>query len=180
MTPTDARGTQFLTEPLATRSGDTFRMMASSDDTSVEVDGSSVATPNTDQVYETILSSASTITANNPIQVMQYSNGESTTTRNADPFDITIPPTAQFLNSYTIATETKPNRPGHNSELSLNRRSDLGNGERCVRWNGPSLERLHPNRRIVVLRGPGAGRFRFPHLNRGFAFRTHDVRLRRI
>ena len=76
MTPTDAWGTQFLTEPLATRSGDTFRFMASEDNTTVDVDGTAVATLSANQEYETILTSASTITANNPIQVMQYSNGE--------------------------------------------------------------------------------------------------------
>jgi hypothetical protein len=36
---------------------------------------------------------------------MQYSNGESYDNANADPFDITIPPTEQFLNNYTVATE---------------------------------------------------------------------------
>ena len=102
----DAWGTEFLTEPLATRSGDTFRFMASENNTTVDVDGSAVATLSANQEFETILTSASTITANNPIQVMQYSNGESYDNEgNADPFDITIPPSGQFLNSYTIATE---------------------------------------------------------------------------
>jgi hypothetical protein len=105
MTPTDTWGTDFLTEPLATRSGDTFRFMASKNDTTVDVDGSSVATLNSGQEYETILTSASSITANNPIQVMQYSNGQTYDGANADPFDITIPPTEQFLNSYTVTTE---------------------------------------------------------------------------
>ena len=79
--------------------------MASENDTTVDVEGVAVDTLNTDQEYETVLTSASTITANNPIQVMQYSNGESYDDANADPFDITIPPTEQFLNSYTVATE---------------------------------------------------------------------------
>ncbi len=105
MTPTDTWGTDFLTEPLATRSGDTFRFMASENDTTVDVNGSSVATLNTGQEYETVLTSASSITANNPIQVMQYSNGEGYDGADADPMDITIPPTEQFLNSYTVTTE---------------------------------------------------------------------------
>jgi hypothetical protein len=105
MTPTDTWGSDFLTEPLATRSGDTFRVMASENDTTVDIDGSLVATLNADQFYETILSTASTITSNNPIQVMQYSNGEDYDNADADPMDITIPPTEQFLNSYTVATE---------------------------------------------------------------------------
>jgi IgGFc binding protein/Bacterial Ig-like domain (group 1) len=105
MTPTDTWGTGFYTEPLATRSGDTFRIMASKDGTNVDINGSPVASLNAGRFYETTLTSASSITANNPIQVMQYSNGESYDGANADPFDITIPPYAQYLNSYTVTTE---------------------------------------------------------------------------
>jgi hypothetical protein len=105
MTPVDTWGTDFLTEPLATRSGDTFRVMASENHTTVDIDGAPVATLSAGQFYETILSSASTITTNNPVQLMQYSNSSSYDDADADPFDITIPPTEQFLNSYTVATE---------------------------------------------------------------------------
>jgi hypothetical protein len=105
MTPVNTWGTDFLTEPLATRSGDTFRVMASKNGTTVDIGGSTVATLNAGQFYETILSSASTITTNNPVQLMQYSNGSSYDEANSDPFEITIPPTEQFLNSYTVATE---------------------------------------------------------------------------
>ena len=58
MTPIDTWGTDFLTEPLATRSGDTFRFMASTDGTTVDVNGSTVATLNSGQFYETILTAA--------------------------------------------------------------------------------------------------------------------------
>jgi hypothetical protein len=105
MTPINTWGTDFLTEPLATRSGDTFRVMASEDGTTVDLNGSAVATLNAGKFYETVLTSASSVTSNNPIQVMQYSNGESYDGAVADPMDITIPPTEQFLNSYTVATE---------------------------------------------------------------------------
>jgi hypothetical protein len=106
MTPTDTWGNDFLTEPLATRSGDTFRFMASKNGTTVKINGSPVgSTLNAGQFYETILTSTSSVTANNPIQVMQYSNGQEYDGANADPMDITIPPTEQYLNSYTISTE---------------------------------------------------------------------------
>lgn len=105
MTPTNTWGTDFLTEPFATRSGDTFRIMASTNGTNVSINGSLVASLNAGQFYETILSTASTVTANNPIQVMQYSNGETYDNANADPFMVTIPPTEQFLNSYTVSAE---------------------------------------------------------------------------
>ncbi len=105
MTPTNTWGTDFLTEPLATRSGDTFRFMASTNATTVDINGSPVATLNAGQFYESILSSASVITSNNPIQVMQYSNGTTYDNATGDPFDVTIPPTEQFLNSYTVSAE---------------------------------------------------------------------------
>jgi hypothetical protein len=106
MTPTDTWGNDFLTEPLATRTGgDTFRILASKNATTVNVNGAAVATLNTGQFYSALFTSASTVTSNNPIQVMQYSNGTEFDGVSADPFDITIPPTEQFLNSYTISTE---------------------------------------------------------------------------
>ena len=105
MTPTTTWGSSFLTQPLASRTGATYRVMASKNTTTVDINGSPVATLNADQHYETILTTASLITANKPVQVMQYSNGSEYDGVSADPMDITIPPTDQFLNSYTIATE---------------------------------------------------------------------------
>jgi hypothetical protein len=106
MMPTNIWGTDFLTYPFATRSGDTFRIMASANATTVNINGSAVATLNRGQFYETVLSTASTITANSPIQVMQYSNGNSFDgNANTDPFMVTVPPTEQFLNSYTVSSE---------------------------------------------------------------------------
>jgi len=105
LTPVTAWGTSFVTEPLATRSGDTFRFLASADDTTVQVNGTTVATLNADAFYETTLSAASVITSNNPIFVTQFSNSSSVDGASADPFSVTIPPYGQFLNSYTVTTE---------------------------------------------------------------------------
>ena len=44
-----------------------------------------MATLNADQHYETILTTASLITANKPVQVMQYSNGSEYDGVSADP-----------------------------------------------------------------------------------------------
>jgi hypothetical protein len=60
----------------ATRTGDTFRFLASQDNTTVSVNGSPVATLNKGKYYETVLTAASVVTADNPIHVMQYSNGQ--------------------------------------------------------------------------------------------------------
>ena len=105
LTPVTAWGTSFVTEPLATRTGDTFRFLASEDDTTVQVNGATVATLNAHAFYETTLSAASVITSDKPIFVTQFSNGSQYDGASADPFSVTIPPSGQFLNSYTVTTE---------------------------------------------------------------------------
>ena len=105
ITPTSTWGQAFVTFPLATRlSGDTFRVMASADVTSVSVNGANVAILNRGEIYETILISASTITADKPVLVTQYSNGTSWDNVTSDPFEVVVPPFEQFLASYTIST----------------------------------------------------------------------------
>jgi IgGFc binding protein/Bacterial Ig-like domain (group 1) len=105
LTPVTAWGTSFVTEPLATRSADTFRFLASEDDTTVQVNGTTVATLNAHAFFETTLSAASVITSDKPIFVTQFSNGGDYDGTQTDPFSVTIPPYGQFLNSYTVTTE---------------------------------------------------------------------------
>jgi hypothetical protein len=105
LTPVTAWGTSFITEPLATRSGDTFRFLASENDTTVQVNGTTVATLNANDFYETELSAASVVTSDKPIFVTQFSNSSTYDNASADPFSVTIPPYGQFLNSYTVTTE---------------------------------------------------------------------------
>ncbi len=106
MPPTTEWGSQFVTEPLAARTaGDTFRVLVSQNDTTVSVNGSSVATLDTGQFYQTQLTASSTIATSKPALVAQYS--DSTTFDNvadADPSETLVPPTAQFLRGYTYAT----------------------------------------------------------------------------
>ncbi len=105
MTPTTAWGKSFVTEPLATRTaGDTFRYLASTDGTTVDVNGAPVATLNRGQFFEQILTAASTITSDKPILVAQYSNGSEFDGVTSDPFEVLVPPYEQFLNSYTVTT----------------------------------------------------------------------------
>jgi hypothetical protein len=102
--PTSIWGSDFFTVPLATRTGgDTFRFLASQNDTTVNINGSPVATLNQGQFYEQILTTPSEITSNKGIYVMQYSNGVSYDHVSiADPAMMSIPPVSEYASSYQI------------------------------------------------------------------------------
>ena len=103
--PTSTWGTNFFTVPLATRLiGDTVRVLASQDATSVSVNGNVERILNKGEVYEALLANASRIKTNRPVLVAQYANGQGFDNTNADPFMMLIPPSEQFLPSYTVST----------------------------------------------------------------------------
>ncbi len=103
--PTSTWGTNFYTVPLATRRlGDTVRVMASQDATSISINSTVAQIINKGEVYETLLSQASRIKTNRPVLVAQYANGQGFDNTNADPFMMLIPPSEQFLPSYTVST----------------------------------------------------------------------------
>ena len=106
MPNTDTWGRSFGTVPLQTRTGgDTFRFVASQNGTEVAINGSPAATLNRGEVHQQIIEGQSTITANNPILVGQYSNSTSfDNAPNGDPFEMLIPPLEQFLPRYTMTT----------------------------------------------------------------------------
>ena len=105
MPPTSTWGKSFVTEPLATRTGgDTFRYLADTDNTTVQVNGAPVATLNRGQLFEQILTQPSVITSDKPILVAQYSNSTTFDDATSDPFEVLVPPFEQFLNSYTVTT----------------------------------------------------------------------------
>ncbi len=110
MPPTPEWGKDFLTEPLATRTlGDTFRILAGQASTTVAVNGGTVATLEAGQFYQTQLTEASSIITSHPALVAQFS--DSTTFDNlaqADPSETLVPPTEQFLHSYTYTTPVNP------------------------------------------------------------------------
>lgn len=105
MPPTSAWGKAFLTVPLATRTkGDTFRVLAQADGTTVKVDGTAVGTIDRGRFIERILTARSQITADKPVLVAQYSHSSSFDGSTGDPFEMLIPPTEQFLADYTVTT----------------------------------------------------------------------------
>lgn len=104
MTPTTAWGRKFVTTPLTARTnGDTFRVLAATDGTEVRIDGTTVATLDDGQVYETILEDASLLEATEPVMVAQFANGSTFSGNPGDPFMMIVPPYEQFLASYTLA-----------------------------------------------------------------------------
>ncbi|MDX1926135.1 MAG: putative Ig domain-containing protein [Pirellulaceae bacterium] len=103
--PTDSWGKQFVTQPLATRTrGDTFRVLAQSNNTQVRINGTLVATLAAGKFYETILTAASIIDASQPVLVAQYSHGQTFDNVPGDPFMMLVPPTEQFQSDYTLST----------------------------------------------------------------------------
>ncbi len=103
--PASTWGQSFVTMPLATRTGgDTFRVLASQDVTTVSIDGVVVATLNRGGIYETILTNPATINTDAPALVSQYSNSSSFDNVTSDPFKVVVPPFEQFLAGYTITT----------------------------------------------------------------------------
>ena len=104
MPPTDGLGKNFVSFPLATRNGDTYRFLASVNNTTVTVNGVVEATLNRGEFFEKIYTAPINIVASQPILVAQYSNGQTYDNVNADPFMVLIPPYEQFLGAYTVTT----------------------------------------------------------------------------
>jgi hypothetical protein len=105
MPPLSAYGNEFVTCPLASRTGgDTWRFMASQNNTTLKINGVTKATLNFGDFYETILQTAAYVQADKPILSMQYSNGLGYDNTTGDPFSMIVPPYQQFLNDYTFAT----------------------------------------------------------------------------
>ncbi|MBK6773773.1 MAG: T9SS type A sorting domain-containing protein [Ignavibacteria bacterium] len=103
--PTNTWGKNFVTCPLATRiGGDTWRFLASDNNTVVTINGVAQAPINKGQFIQTILTTSSIITSDKPILAGQYSNSSSFDGVTSDPFIMLIPPYEQFLGNYTVTT----------------------------------------------------------------------------
>ncbi|MDR0849417.1 MAG: hypothetical protein LBN10_10360, partial [Propionibacteriaceae bacterium] len=110
MTSTSSWGKTFVTFPLATRSSDTFRVLADVDGTVVTINKGGVEENQTlaaGKFYEFVSGVPTTITATQPVLVAQYSNGGSWDHTVADPFMTLIPPYEQGFTASTFATPTE-------------------------------------------------------------------------
>jgi hypothetical protein len=103
--PISTWGKTFVTRPLETRTGgDTWRFLASQDNTQLVINGVNVATLNFGDFYETMLSTRSFVESSNPILVVQISNSSDWDGVVSDPFMMIIPPYQQYLDSYSFST----------------------------------------------------------------------------
>lgn len=103
--PTSTWGRNFVTVPLRSRiNGDTWRIMASQNATTVVINGVPQAPINAGGRIETILTAQSIITSDKPVLVAQYSNGSSFSGNPGDPFMMICPPYEQYLAGYTLTT----------------------------------------------------------------------------
>jgi len=105
LTSTDTWGKKFAAVPLRGRiNGDTWRFLASENNTAISINGTLQATINRGQFYETIITAQSIIESDKPILAAQFSNGSGFSGNPGDPFMMLIPPLEQFLSSYTVTT----------------------------------------------------------------------------
>ncbi len=109
--PIGSWGSAYQTLPLATRYGDTFRILAYKDNTYLWINEAVVARLNSGEFYETVIEEPALIVGSQPILVAQFSNGASfdlgqrpVNTHNADPFMLIVPPVEQFLSVYNVTT----------------------------------------------------------------------------
>jgi uncharacterized repeat protein (TIGR01451 family) len=103
--PTSAWGKQFITVPLASRrNGDTFRVLASENDTPIYINNSHTITLQRGQYHEFILKDPSLIESDKPLLLVQYANSGQYDNVTADPFMMLVTPAGQYLSHYVVTT----------------------------------------------------------------------------
>jgi len=107
--PVASWGRQALALSFGRRYGDSFRVLAANDSTSVSTNGVFATNLDAGEFFDTILEGPVEFLANNPIQVAQFALGADYHTNNlgfGDPCEILLPPSGHYLTSYTIASGT--------------------------------------------------------------------------
>lgn len=104
--PVNRLGTEFFTAPFATRTGgDTVRVVAARNQTTLAVDGATVVLTNKGDVFTSFRTNATWITADKPVYTAQYaSSSDLDGVTNADPFMVTVPGRSLFSPDITFAT----------------------------------------------------------------------------
>lgn len=90
--PVNRWGFDHLAFPLATRTGDTYRVLAAFDGTVIFINGINVATLNRGEFYETARAFPIRVLSSRPVQVFQYANSSDfDLVANSDPFMLQVP-----------------------------------------------------------------------------------------
>ena len=104
MFPNNTLRRNYIAIPYKTRTkGDTYRILATRNSTTVTFDGGSPVSLNAGAFYETQISAATYISSNYPIAVAEYSNGSQyDNVTNSDPFFIMLSPVEQTREDITF------------------------------------------------------------------------------
>ncbi len=103
--PVTSWGMNFIIVPLAGRAiGDTYRVIAWQDNTSVYLDGTLIANLDRGQFTEAVIAGGGNITAGKRVLVTQYANSTEYDGMTGDPFMMIIMPVEQYINNYTVYT----------------------------------------------------------------------------
>jgi hypothetical protein len=106
--PVDSWGTYAVGFPLASRSnGDTYRVLAATDNTALTINGLSAGTLQKGQFFDTIINGPAEFLGSHPIQVAQFSNGSDFDGTTGDPFEILLPPAGKYLRAYTVSVSDR-------------------------------------------------------------------------
>ena len=101
--PKNAWGSNFVTAPFLTRTGDYYRVMAGTDGTVVTVNNTVTWTLNAGQFRDTLTSVSNYFTANHPITLAQYQRTQSCDNATAgDPSMTILNPVEQTLDTITL------------------------------------------------------------------------------
>jgi hypothetical protein len=105
--PVSAWGRQALGVPIAGRmKGDVYRVLTASSNTWVRINSKTVKVLQPGQFYEAVIDGPVQFDSNNPIQVAQFATGDLFGGAPGDPFEILLPPTGHYQDSYTVLCAT--------------------------------------------------------------------------
>jgi hypothetical protein len=105
--PVNAWGNNFYAAPLATRSGDSYRCLASEDNTSVFFNGALLSTLNRGQHVNFAVSIGFNLSSDKPVLLAQYArSADSDNNTNADPFMCLVQATRHYSTSYMLCAPT--------------------------------------------------------------------------
>lgn len=103
MLPTKYWGTRFVAAPVAGREyGDTFTFISASNGTGISVNGAAPFTLDRGKTREMLVTGPAEITADKPIQVVQYLNSHSYDLKPGDPAMMLVPAVDQFVSDALV------------------------------------------------------------------------------